>query len=411
MGTLVSYEVKKIIKKKSTLVAFLILFALHVFAVCISGSLGNTYVDGEFYETHYERNKINRVNELALSGRKINEELLAEMTEAYRKVDWSTSDYKWSDVYKEEVRKYSNLEERLKWMGLWGSMLSDTITSGTVDESITEKIYAVREEVQNQMYEGYELSEQEISYWQEQNSQVEEPFIYSYATGYDSMLGGQGIYMMCMLLTFFISISMVSVFAEEHVRKTDQLILCARYGKDKLYVAKLVAGSLVVFVINVLFVLTAVAGKCFSYGLEGFDMALQLIMGVWWYPYAISVGETVLIQVGLLVLSSVMVTIFTMLLAEVLRNSVGAMAIVTGGMFMARTVSVPPTWGILSQLWNYLPINLLKTDEGFTDLRLVHLFGMKLTTWQFAPVLYLTLIAIMVWGGNKVYKKYQVSGR
>ena len=106
-----------------------------------------------------------------------------------------------------------------------------------------------------------------------------------------------------------------------------------------------------------------------------------------------------------------MVTIFTMLLAEVLRNSVGAMAIVTGGMFMARTVSVPPTWGILSQLWNYLPINLLKTDEGFTDLRLVHLFGMKLTTWQFAPILYLTLIAIMVWGGNKVYKKYQVSGR
>ena len=52
---------------------------------------------------------------------------------------------------------------------------------------------------------------------------------------------------------------------------------------------------------------------------------------------------------------------------------------------MARMVSVSASWGIFSQLWNYLPINMLKVDEGFCDLRLVHLFGTKLTTWQFAP--------------------------
>lgn len=411
MGTLVSYEVKKILGKKSTLVAFFVLFALHIFAVCISGSLGNTYVDGEFYETHYERNKINRANGIALSGRKIDGELLAEMSEAYQKVEWSTSDYKWSDVYKEEVRKYSDLEDRLKWMGLWGNLLSEIIAEGTVDVSTTERIYAVRKDMQQQMYDNYEVSEQDIAYWQEQDNKVEVPFTYEYAAVYDSMLGGQGIYMMCMLLTFFITISMVNVFSEEHTRKTDQLILCARYGKDKLYVAKIVAGSLVVFVINLIFVITAITGKVFSYGSEGFEAALQLIMGVWWYPYALSAGEVTLIAIGLLLLSSVMVSIFTMLLAEVLRTSVGAMAIVTGGLFMARMVSIPPTWGILSQLWNYLPINMLKVDEGFTDLRLVHLFGAKLTTWQLAPILYLILIVVMVWGGSKVYKNYQVSGR
>ncbi len=410
MGTLVSYEVKKILKKKSTLVAFIILFALHLVAVCISGSLGTTYVDGEFYETHYERNKIDRANGIALSGRRIDEELLTEMSEAYQKVDWSTPDYMWTDTYKEEVRKYSDLETRFKVMGLWGNALSEVIAEKMVKQSTTEKVYTIRKEVQQQAYDVYVLSEQDIAYWQEKDAEIEVPFTYEYASGFDSMLGGQGIYMMCMLLTFFIAISMVSVFAEEHSRKTDQLILCARYGKDRLYIAKLVAGSLVVFAINILFVVTAVIGKTFSYGPEGFRAALQLIT-VYWYPYALSVGETTLIAIGLLCLSSVMVTIFTMLLAEVLKNSVGAMAIVTGGLFVARLVSIPPSMGILSQLWSYLPINILKIDEGFTDLRLVHFFGTKLTTWQFAPILYLILIGVMVWGGSKVYKDYQVSGR
>lgn len=410
MGTLVSYEVKKILKKKSTLAAFFILFALHVFAVCISGSLGNTYVDGEFYETHYERNKIDRTNGIALSGRKIDEELLTEMSEAYQKIDWSTSDYMWSDTYKEEVRKYSDLETRIKIMGLWGNELSEAIAEKMVNQSTTEKIYNIRKEVQQQMYDGYELSEQDVAYWKEQDNEVEVPLTYEYASGYDSMLGGQGIYMMCMLLTFFIAISMVSVFAEEHNRKTDQLILCARYGRDKLYMAKLLAGSLVVFVINIIFVGTAVAGKTFSYGTEGFDAALQLV-SVYWYPYALSAGKTMLIAIGLLFLSSVMVSIFTMLLAELLKSSVGAMAIVTGGLFIARLVSMPPSWRIISQLWSYLPINMLKVNEGFCDLRLVNLFGIKLTTWQFAPILYLILIGIMAWGGSRIYKKYQVSGR
>ena len=134
MGTLISYEVRKILKKKSTVAAFFILFGLHVFAVCISGSPGNTYVDGEFYETHYERNKINRANGVGLSGRKIDEKLLTEMSEAYQKVNWSTTDYMRSDIYKEEVRKYSDLETRFKIMGLWGNTLPEVIAKKMVNQ-------------------------------------------------------------------------------------------------------------------------------------------------------------------------------------------------------------------------------------------------------------------------------------
>ena len=402
MGTLVSYEVKKIVGKKSTLVALLALFLLHLVFVCISGSLCSVYVDGKFYETHPERNRIDRANGIALSGRKIDEALLNEMEAAYAAIDTTTTDYMWTDYYKENVRKYSDLNNRFKYWGLGHDFAFGDMTETAV--------YEKRASIRDAMWKNYELSEKEVEYWQEEEEELERPFTYQYAAAYESMLDDQGIYMICMILTFFIAISMVSVFVEEHNKKTDQLILCAKFGRGKLYLAKILAGSLVVFLVNFAFILTAFAGKFYSYGPEGFDAAMQTV-SAFWYSYPMSVGETVLISCGLLLLSSVMVAVFTMLLAELLKNSVGAMAIVVGMLFAARLITPPVSWGILSRLWNYLPINLLKVDQGFTDLRLVNLFGLQFTTWQFAPVFYMVLIAGMVWAGSRIYKNYQVSGR
>ena len=260
------------------------------------------------------------------------------------------------------------------------------------------------------MWEQYELSEEEIAYWKQKDAEVEIPFTYEYATTYQSILGMQGMYMISMLGTFLTAISMVNVFMEEHNRKTDQLLLCTKYGRGKLYIAKIIAGSLIIFVIHVIFLITALLGDFYSYGMEGFDASIQVVMA-FAYSYELSAGEVFLICSGILLLSSVMIGIFTMLLAETLKNSVGAMAIIVGLLFMARLVVVPPSFGMISQIWSYFPINMLKIDEGFMDLRLVDVLGIPFTTWQFAPILYSVLRVFMIWIGYKVYKNYQVCGR
>lgn len=425
MGVLIGYEVKKITKRKSTIISFAIIFAIHLVFICIGGSLGNTYVDDKFYETHAQRNTIDRQNGIALSGRRIDNALLDEMQQAYDKIDWSTNAYLWTDTYKNEVRKYSELEELFKTWGLGSTFIQKGVggsnTSQTNAENVEELpkitsqnreqiLYEYRQDYQNAMYENYELSDHEIAYWEEKDKEIEIPFTYQYATTYQIMLGMGKIYMICMLGTFFTAISMVNVFMEEHTRKTDQLILCAKYGREKVYMAKIFAGSMVTFGITTLFVITALAGCFFSYGVEGFEGAIQVVTA-FWYSYKLSAGETVLICIGILLLSSVMVTIFTMLLAEVFKHSVGAMAVVVGLLFVARLVVIPPSWGILSRVWNYFPINMLKIDEGFMDLRLVDVLGVQFTTWQFAPILYILLSIIMGWIGYKVYKNYQVCGR
>ncbi|MBQ9141829.1 MAG: ABC transporter permease [Lachnospiraceae bacterium] len=401
MGTLIKFEIKKIAMKKSTIVAFALLFGIQVF-LAMTGSLGSTYKNDVFVETHAERNRIDRAHGLALSGRVIDDALLTEMQTAYADFDWSNPDYWWSKEYNQGVRRYKDLEYRLK---LWGLG-----TGYSFDNMSSEILYGLREKQRDNMWEAYELSDKEKAYWQEKDAEVEVPFTYEYALGYDSLIGMQGMYMTCMLMTFFIGISMVAVFVDEHTRKTDQLILCAKYGKGKAYLAKILAGSLVVFVVNTLFTGVLIAGKMFSYGGEGFGASIQSTVAPW-YSYPLTIGQALLWMVGALLLSGIMVAVFAMLLAELLGNSVGAMAVVVGLLFAARLVPIPPSFGVLSQAWNYMPINLLKVDEGFLDLRLVNLFGLRVTSWQFAPVLYVVLIGVMVFAGSFVYRRYQVSGR
>ncbi len=401
MGTLLKFEIKKIVMKKSTIVAFVLLFGIQVF-LSMTGSLGSTYKNDMFVETHAERNRIDREHGIALSGRAIDDVLLSEMQEAYAGFDWNNPGYWWTDEYNQGVRRYTDLEYRLK---LWGMG-----TGYSFDNMEAEVLYDLRRNQRDSMWEAYELSEKEKAYWQEKDTEVEIPFVYEYASGYDSLTGMQGMYMTCMLMTFFIGISMVTVFAEEHTRKTDQLILCARYGKGKAYFAKILAGSLVVFGGNMLFAGVLIVGRFFSFGTEGFGAAIQSVVAPW-YSYPLTMGQALLLMTGILLLSSVLVAVFAMLLAEVLGNSVGAMAVVVGLLFAARLVPIPPSFGVLSQAWNYMPINLLKVDEGFLDPRLVNLFGLQLTTWQFAPILYVVLIGVMVFAGSRFYRRYQVSGR
>ena len=294
--------------------------------------------------------------------------------------------------------------------GLNSNILDESVSEEFEGETIGERLYLARELIQQQTYKELFLTEEEIAYWEEKDETVEKPFIYQYAAGYESLIGMQGIYMICMLTTFFAAVVMVTVFAEEHTKKTDQLILCTRFGRSKEYFAKIIAGSLVSFGVTLLFLVVAIAGKFYSYGWEGFGASLQVGLA-YWYPYKISMGEASLILAGLLLLASVLLAVFAMLLAELLRNSIGAMAIIVGLFFASRLVVFPQSWRVISQAWNYMPLNIVKVDEGFVDLRTVDIFGVYLTSWQFVPVLYLFLIIFLVMAGKSLYKNYQISGR
>ncbi|WP_455717569.1 ABC transporter permease subunit [Anaerosporobacter sp.] len=399
---LVGFEIKKILKRKSTWVAFIVLLLMQLY-LALSGNIGATYVDDKFVETHAKRNQIDRKNGLSLSGRNIDDTLLHEMQNAYAKVgDMGSIEYLLSDTYQSEVRPYSEIYT------LINSWISDT--SYQIFDLTEEELYQIKRNKQENMYEFYDLSEKERAYWDEKEEKLPDTITYQYATAYLSLVDMNGPYMTCMLITFLIAICMINVFIEEHNKKTDQLILCTRYGRQKQYFAKIIAGSLVALIATSIFAGVSIIGNFICYGTEGFNAMIQTTTE-FWYSYDLSVGEALIIMLGILILASVLVSIFAMVFAELLHNSIGAMAVIVGGLFAVRLVPIPISFGFLSQIWNMVPINLLKGNQGFVDLRLVSLFGIQLTSWQFAPILYVILGAIIVLLGKRVYCNFQISGR
>ncbi len=395
-GTLFFYEIKKIMQRKNTWITLGILLIIYVL---LTGTrmFGSSYIEGEFLETHKDGFAIDRKNGEKLSGRKLDDDLFDEMKKAYAGMEDKELKYMLTEEYQTKVRPYSTVYEIARFAD---------INPFTVTE---KEFYDAREAAVKKSQEKYELTEKEKAYWREQEDRLEKPFTYQYADGYTDLISMNGIYMVCLYTSFLIAICMSSVFTEEHGRKTDQLILCSRLGRKDIYYAKILAGGMFSFLVTAFFLLIETAGVFATYGREGFSAIMQLFYSV--YSYPLTNGHIFLIMTIILLISAVLTGIFTMVLSEITKSNIGSLATVVVILFMARLVPIPVTWRALSQIWNFFPINMLKLDAGFTDMRLISFFGLKFTSWQFAPFLYVLLAVLLVFAGKKVYCRYQVQGR
>lgn len=395
------FEWKKIWKRKSTWATFIILIACHI-AIESLYLTGATYVEGEFLETHLEGAKKDAENGRRLSGRKIDGSLLQDMQAANLKfADEKDPKYVLSKDYQETVRPYRMVYQAMNRM-LWGT--------GTDLMSVTEKqFYAARKAAIIKQWDDNGLSDAEKAYWQKKEDRITKPFTYQYAEGYDYLISMSGIYRVCMFVTFLIAICMSIVFTEEHSRKTDQLILCSKLGRKQAYAAKILAGSLFAPFVTIVVFLVSLGFAFGTYGADGFSAAIQLHVGAYTEPF--TVGQVFLVMVAILLLSSMLTGIVTMVVSEITGSNLAAMSLVIAVMLIARIVSIPGQYRVFSQAWNYIPINLLKFDQGICDVRLVRMFGIYFTSWQFSIVLYIAFIIAFLLVGRKVYLGYQVKGR
>ncbi len=414
MRWLMVFEIKKVLQKKSTWIAFLLLFVLQTI-MAFAGNLGTTYVNDTFLETHRERNAISRKYGLELSGRVIDTAFVEEILAANEKIDRNDNNYLLSDVYHSEVRKYDGVYGMIcSWMGgnpyhISASMAEQMQSLRSTD--VMQSLDLLRKLQRESAWEQFGLTNAEKEYWMQKEEKLPRQFTYQYADAYDMLTDmTSGSYMTHMMMAFLIAFIVGNIFMEEHSRKTDQLLLCTKYGRQKLYAAKILAGCGLSFMMTFLFWMVNLIGNLICFGPEGFSAAVQTVKR-FWYSYDLSVGEVFLIESGLLFLASLLIGILTMVLSEALHNHIASLSIVIVGLFAARLVTIPLAWRMLSMLWNCLPINLLKTDQGFLDIRLFGAGGFRMTTWQAAPIFWLLISAALVLAGRFLYCKGQIKGR
>lgn len=392
------YELKKIIGRKLVWATLAVCILCIIMAVS-GGLFGTYYVDGKAVDTHYHMFLVDREYRKALSGRAVAQDLLEEMTDAYGKIPAMAERYTLTEEYQTWARPYSEIFNLVwSWTG------ENPLYNGwTADE---RELYGARAKLLEDTWRTLFLSEAEKEFWRGKEEQLDTPFIYYYHDGYFSVL--KDFEVVGLLTLLFTAICLSGVFMEEHVRRTDQMILSGAKGKGIVYWVKILAGISVSAVCAALLAAAAVVGALAVYGTEGFHVSMQLVMETCSAP--MTVGQACLTAYGILLLTAAFVSVMVMVCSEMLHSSIATLGLSTGLIVLGQMFRIPNQYRMAAQIWQSLPMCFLSV-EGVFDPRLVRLGEHFFTAWQAAPFIYLVCGFVAAVAGKRVYERYQVSGR
>ena len=408
IGTLYAYELKKIASRKIVWIVGIIMIFLCAF-LSFSDLISSSYY-GEDEISGYEAMKINQEYARNLADRKIDDTLLREMQDYYSREDVEESNDSISggqiSIITDESQE-DEIDKGIKeYTPIYAYVKEITEDSNMALKISSDELYKMREKSILQNRTDQMLTEKEMEYWEEKDKQIETPFTYEYTESWSNLWNY--MYTINYMILLMLAICLSNVFSVEYLRKTDAIILCSQYGKKHLYLAKVLAGISFGVIIAILFFgITAISSIC-VYGADGFSAALQIAFPL--SSWNISVGESVLVLLFVLLIISVLYSVAIVILSEILKNSVAVMAIPVGIMILTMMIDIPYQFRIASQIYDLLPTNLLTVWELWDD-RLVSVLGKYLTNFQIAPILYLIIIIVLFFVGKRVYLKHQIGAR
>lgn len=408
IGTLYAYELKKIASRKIVWIVGIIMIFLCAF-LSFSDLISSSYY-GEDEISGYEAMKINQEYARNLADRKIDDTLLREMQDYYSREDVEESNDSISggqiSIITDESQE-DEIDKGIKeYTPIYAYVKEITEDSNMALKISSDELYKMREKSILQNRTDQMLTEKEMDYWEEKDKQIETPFTYEYTESWSNLWNY--MYTINYMILLMLAICLSNVFSVEYLRKTDAIILCSQYGKKHLYLAKVLAGISFGVIIAILFFgITAISSIC-VYGADGFSAALQIAFPL--SSWNISVGESVLVLLFVLLIISVLYSVAIVILSEILKNSVAVMAIPVGIMILTMMIDIPYQFRIASQIYDLLPTNLLTVWELWDD-RLVSVLGKYLTNFQIAPILYLIIIIVLFFVGKRVYLKHQIGAR
>lgn len=400
-GFLYHYECKKLLGRKIVWISLGVCMAAIISSLVVP-LLSDYYIDGKFIDTNYNMYQIDKGYAKALNGREIDQGLLEETIGAYRTIPETPGrHYTSTEEYQQYARPYSEIFGFIR--RLTSMQTSEVMYFWQPDE---DDLYAKRQRYLTSIWEDAGLSRGEMDFWREREDQIRTPYVYQEHGGYDDMFSSyQTVGLLMLMLT---AICLSGMFSDEHTKKTDQIILCSPFGKTRLYWAKIAAGVSFAAVSTLLFfAVTFIMTVCMR-GAGGFHAAFQLIYALSSEP--ITCGQAILIAYGNMMLTAVLISVFVMVLSELLHSSIATLAVSTGLLIMAMIVNVSEQYRVLSQIWNWLPWCFLAPWNVFGEYT-ISVFGLYLAPWQAVPLLYIITGMIIAAVGKPVYQRFQVSGR
>ena len=381
LGTLYRFEVRKILRRKITVIAMI---AVSLLMVAIN--IGE-YVAGS---------KIVNKEEQVLVGRAVDDKMLDEMRAAVEPKTVTLDDGTQMAIGMGiNDPAYQPLMEYLR------TIAGNIDKAYNMTEADLEKRFGG---VIDEIIRDQHLTDSEVDYWQAKRAQSPMPLTYG------KIQNGWGdsvciLYVVSILSMISIAATLSGVFSDEAQLHTDALIFSSRNGKKRLMTAKWLAGITVGMLETLVILLVSVGTEFAISGFGGGEASVQFFVG----PTAMDMKISTAFWTcsGIMLVIGLLMSAFAMCLSQVFGNSVAVIASMTV-LWLVSMLSPPYSWRLISQACSYLPVTFIGSWV-FSDYRMVNLFGRLFTILQAAPVVYFILTVILSGLTKASYDRYQVT--
>lgn len=410
MKTLVKYEFLKILRKKSALIAMAVsllitavFFGLPITQFQINNQDGVLRgLEGIAYEKEqYADISVSLTNEY--------------VTETIREVQALFEDpdhigYDGNEQFLIEGAYWNGIAPRENLLGLIArnyaapnvsaryNALTDLDVSDGTDfyQARKDKIETILSDPSNG------LSEAEKDYWRNMNSEVEEPFQYGYFGGWEVIISAFELLMFAILA---ICIVIAPVFAGEYQAGTDAVILSGKYGKTRLTTAKIVAALLFGVLAFTLHVLVAFGIPLAAFGMDGWNLPLQ-INGTT-VPYPLTFLEGTLLNLGIIYLILIAMIGLTLFLSARMKSPYFVLIVVVPVLFIPMFLSPSGTTGIYNLFVLLTPYQSLV--PRFNSYLSYQFGSVILDAFAMRGLVYVILTLILLPLARIGFKKHQVA--
>lgn len=402
---LVSFEYKKIFKRKGAVITLVLAAAVSLFSV-FGTIIGSVYdSNGEPVMSRYDDMKIELEYARELSGRVIDTELIMEAAEAYSKLELNSAEkYTDSEEYENFARKYIEIYSIVHSVYNTSSERFNAQDFGNMTVEQAEKFYEIRRQKQEQAVMQTKMSDKAKQSVLSADNAVEKPIIFEASEGYSRFFAI--MYTTGIIIAVAAAIIFAPLFSGEYTSGADSLILSSKHGKNLLVWAKLfVALTLSAGLAVILTVLTY--AECMAiWGTDGAGAAIQLQVPMMSYP--LNMGQCALLYSVSVFAACLMTAALTALLSAGIKTPFGTIVIMSVVIIapMMMNVSEDIVW--LYKLFCLLPSNMI-AFWCIIDSIQFEIFGLVIRPYIFTPVFAIVAAVIFSVSAFRVFGKRQVN--
>ncbi len=398
---LVSFEYKKILRKRSVQIALLLAVLVTAFSV-VGTLLGSHYVDGKPYESNYDAMVKDRAYARNLSGRLLDKTLIMETVNAYAQIPESNK-YQDTEEYLTIARAYGPVYGMVRSVLNTDSKRFNMEDFQVLTDEQADAFYVARHNQLEYVIAQTRMSEHAKQQVIDLDAQIKTPLTFSYTDGYTRFF--VIVYTLGLIAAFVMAICVAPLFSGEYVSGADQLILSSKHGKNRLIAAKLFTGFSLAAVICLALTALSFGMSLAIFGADGGSAPLQLYLIS--SPYPLTMWQTALLLAVCTFFACMMTTAITMLLSAKLKTPFGVIILIGVLLIAPMLGSVSEQNIVLYKLYNLLPTQMAAL-WSVIDWIQYEFFGLVVRPYVFLPLFAVVVSVLLTPFAYRSFKNHQI---